>query len=216
MTTVVEALKIEAAQRFVIRNVSWEQYVAISDALPERAARITFDGSSIELMTKSALHEWLKEMLGRLIPMVAFEWDIPIRSGGEMTFRRRRANRGLEPDQCYWIANERAMRGKTTYDSEADPPPDLAVEIDVTHSSLNRQEIYAKLRVPELWRFSGETLRVLVLGKSGKYKEVERSPAFPTLPVGELVPFLMPDEERDETTMLRQFVEWVRQFRPEE
>ncbi|HUG90439.1 MAG TPA: Uma2 family endonuclease, partial [Planctomycetaceae bacterium] len=175
----------------------------------------TFDGETIEFMTKSALHEWFKELLGRLIPIIALEWNIPIRSGGEMTFRRRRANRGLEPDQCYWIAREREMRGRRTYDPDADPHPDLAVEIDVAHSSVNREEVYARLRVPELWRFNGESLRVLLLTKSGKYKEAEFSRAFPTLPVQELVPFLLPDEERDETTMLRQFIEWVRQFRPE-
>lgn len=216
MATAVEALRIEAEQRLVLDGVTWDQYVAIADALPDRAGlRVTFDGETIELMTKSALHEWFKEMLGRLIPIVALEWNIAIRSGGEMTFRRRRLSRGLEPDQCYWIAHEREMRGRRMWEPEADPPPDLAVEIDVAHSSVNREAIYARLRVPELWRFDGESLRVLLLTKSGKYRESESSRAFPDLPVPELVPFLLPDEQRDETTMLREFMEWVRRFRPE-
>jgi Uma2 family endonuclease len=125
------------------------------------------------------------------------------------------ANRGLEPDQCYWLANERSMRGKRTFDAEVDPSPDLAVEIDVAHSSVSREEIYARLRVSELWRFNGESLRVLVLSRSGKYREADSSQAFPALPVQELVQFLLPDEERDETTMLREFIAWVRQFRPD-
>jgi Uma2 family endonuclease len=217
MATVTDALQIEAEQRFLLDNVTWDQYVAISDALPDRAGlRISFDGETLELMTTSRLHEWFKKMLGRLIEALTFEWNIPISSGGQMTFRRRRALRGLEPDQCYWIKNERLMRGKTTFDAELDPPPDLAIEIDVAHSSVSREKIYARLRVPELWRFDGESLRVLVLTGSGKYREVDQSPTFPTLPIAELVPFLLPDESRDETTMLRHFVEWLRPFRPDE
>jgi Uma2 family endonuclease len=213
MVAVAEVLRIEAGQRLVLDGVTWDQYVAMADALPDHAGlRMTFDGKRLELMTKSVLHEWFKELLGRLIPIIALEWNMPIRSGGEMTFRRRRVNRGLEPDQCYWIAHERQMRGRKTWDADIDPPPDLAVEIDVAHSSVNREAIYARLRVPELWRFDGEAIRVLVLTKAAKYVEARTSRAFPNLPVHELVPFLLPDEDRDETTMLREFIDWLRRF----
>ena len=81
------------------------------------------------------------------------ELHLPFHLGRSTTLRRRRKQRGLEPDDCYWIAHASDMRGKTAFNSRTDPPPDLAIEVDITHSSLDRMAIYAKLRVPEVkWR----------------------------------------------------------------
>ena len=121
--------------------------------------------------------------MGRLIEMLTFELDIPILGGGSTTFKHKELLRGLEPDECYWIANESVVRGKLEVDLTCDPPPDLAVEIDVTISSLNRQSIYAARGVPELWRFDGKTLRVHELQPNGEYAHLNTSPAFPFLPL---------------------------------
>jgi hypothetical protein len=88
--------------------------------------------------------------------------------------------------------------------------PDLAIEIDVTRSSTSRQSIYAALRVPELWRFDCETLRVYVLGANGEYEASDRSRCFPFLPVGELQGFLKQITLVDETSLLLAFQDWVR------
>ncbi len=74
------------------------------------------------------------------------------------------------------------MRAKEKWHPDTDPPPDLAVEIDISSSWLDRLEIYATLKVPEVWRFVGEKLKVLVLAANGKYKERTKSLAFPALP----------------------------------
>jgi Uma2 family endonuclease len=114
----------------------------------------------------------------------------------------------LEPDECYWIKNEKAMRDKTKWDAKKDPPPDLAV--DVTHSSLNRMGIYAALCIPEVWRHKGKKLRVYVLGEDGRYHEAQFSSIFPYLDMARVNEFLQSAATVDETTLLRKFAAWVR------
>lgn len=217
MATVLESKQdlrslLMPTQQFLLRNVRWETYEAILQALGDRPnLRITYDGENLELMTISALHEFFKKMLGRLIEAMTLELAISIRSGGQLTCRREDVERGLEPDQCYWIAHESAVRKNRQLDFTVDPVPDLALEIDVSASSLNRQSIYARLRVPEIWRFDGERIYVFVLQENGEYEPSETSAAFPFLPVQELVPFLEPDEEEGETGTMRRFLEWIRE-----
>jgi Uma2 family endonuclease len=202
-------------ERFVLWNVDWKTYENLLDNLGDRHIRLTYDGENLELMSPSRWHEIVSTLLGHLVRRMAEELEIPISSGGAMTFRRKDLLRGLEPDQCFWVANEPRVRGTRELDLRKDPPPDLALEVDITHCSLDRQGIYAKLRVPEIWRFDGTSLHILVLQSKGKYAESKTSLAFPFLPVHELLRFL-PGEGEDETSSIRRFVKWLRKqhFRP--
>lgn len=208
-TATLPTRKIEARQQFVLDGVTWQQYVAITDALPERPGlRTAFDGSRLELMTTSSPHEWYKRLLGRIVETLTFELRYPLHSGGNTTFRREEIDRGLEPDECFWIEHAMVIDNHRNWDPGVDPPPDLAVEIDVASSSVNREEIYARLGVPELWRFDGKDLQACRLNVEGEYELVERSTSFPFLTVSELLPFLLSDE-RDENTLMRSFMQWV-------
>ncbi|REJ71210.1 MAG: Uma2 family endonuclease [Planctomycetota bacterium] len=201
-----------APNRVIVEDVTWEQYVTISDALtPQRGLRLTFDGQRLEFMTLSYLHERLKRLMGRLIETLTLDLEIEMQSGGSTTFRREDVERGLEPDECYWIAHAAEMVGVTKWDPGLHPPPDLVVEVDVASSSLNRQEIYARLQVPELWRFSGSVLRGLKLTDGGEYEPIEKSLAFPFLTVADLQEFLVVDEPATETQIVRRFRDWVRE-----
>ena len=95
---------------------------------------MTYDEGELEIMTVSHEHESYGALLGRLVEMLTFELNIPIHSGGSTTFRRVLKKKGLEADECYWIQNERLMRGKKDFDIEADPPPDLAIEVEITQT----------------------------------------------------------------------------------
>jgi Uma2 family endonuclease len=118
---------------------------------------------------------------------------------------------GIGPDDCYWIANASAIRGRLDIDLRVDPPPDLAIEIDVTSSSLDRMEIYRALAVTEVWRFDGETLTFFQLQSNGKYAAVPTSLAFPGLEAAELVQFLALAGTQDDQEILQAFRAWVRQ-----
>jgi Uma2 family endonuclease len=132
-------------------------------------------------------------------------------AGRTTTFRRRQKERGLEPDDCYWIASEPLVRGKEEIDLKVDPPPDLAIEVDITSSSLNRMSIYASLNVPEVWRYNGKVLTFNALQADGSYAVVTHSKAFPLISPADLMKFLPMREQMDENAVIRQFREWVRQ-----
>jgi Uma2 family endonuclease len=195
----------------LMHDVPWETYELILHALEGYHYRITYDDGELEIMTVSFEHENESTLLGRFIETLTLELDIDIASGGSTTMRRALKRKGLEADESYWIHHEHAMRGKKSFDSDRDPPPDLAVEIEVTRSALNRMGIYAALRVPEVWTFDGKVLCVFHLGSAGKYKESETSRAFPWLPIKEVERFLLQSGTMSETRLLRAFSKWVRE-----
>ena len=199
------------ARRFRVDGVSWRAYEGLLRAFDEeRHFRITYDRGKLEIMTLSAGHERSKHLLGRLVEALTDELEINIAGYGSLTMKRRLKQRGLEPDECYWVRNEAKVRNLKKFTPRRDPPPDLALEIDVTHSSLDRLGIYAALRVREVWRWDGKKLQVYVLDENGEYQLREYSIAFPFLRPAELVRFLNMAAAHGETAMLRAFREWVR------
>ena len=160
---------VERPMHMVLPHISWDTFERILDEIGETHLRVTYLRGRLEFMTISLEYENFGEWMSRLIFFVAFELRYPLCSGGSTTLKLALANVGLEPDRCYWIKHADQMRGKKKWDARSNPPPDLAVEIDITSGWLDRLEIYAALKVPEVWRFDGETLKVLVLGSNGKY-----------------------------------------------
>jgi Uma2 family endonuclease len=198
-----------AEQRLRLSDIPWETFVTYSDGLGPRHVRVTYDRGEMEVTTLSSRHENRKKWLSRLVEALTEEMEIDIASFGSMTCRREDLLRGLEPDDCYWIKHEPQVRGREELNLETDPPPDLALEIEISRSTLNRLAIYAALRVPEVWRFDGETLRVVILTSRETYRPSNRSKAFPFLPLNEFAQFLQPSE-LSETQFLRTFRIWVR------
>ena len=138
------------------------------------------------------------------------ELGIPIRSGGSTTLRSQLKDRGLEPDECYYVASESRVRGRKRINLAVDPPPDLAIEVDISSSSLDQLAIYATLGVPEVWLYDGAMLEVYQLQPDKTYAKQTRSPAFPFLPLDEVERFLARRNETDETTWIRSFRAWVK------
>lgn len=201
----------EAGQHLVLSGLSWTQYVTIGNALEGRDLRFTFDRGTLEIMTLSFLHERLSCLIGRFIDVVTEEMNIAMASGRSTTCRREDLERGLEPDNCYWFAHELQVRHRDQIDLRSDPPPDLAIEVEVSRTVLDRLAIYASLAVPEVWRFDGQTLRVLLRGADGEYREHALSRALPFLPVAELLRFAALRQTMDETQVIRTFRQWVRE-----
>jgi Uma2 family endonuclease len=207
----MSAVATPGEQRFLMRNIGWNEYRSIADAIGERHVRLTYDRGKLEFMTISHGHEAWGELLGQFIEVLTEELDMPRQSGGSNTLDREDADRGLEPDRCYYLVNEPAVRGKDVIDLEVDPPPDLALEIDITRSSLNRMGIYAAIKVPEVWRFDGSALKVYQLTADGDYIEAERSRFFSFLVIADLQAFLLKRGQMDETRLVKSFREWVRE-----
>jgi Uma2 family endonuclease len=159
-------------------------------------------------MTPLYEHENPKIQFDRFILVLAEELEIEIKSAGSTTLKRRIANRGIEPDNCYYIQNEPAVRGRQELDLETDPPPDLAIEIDISSSSVDKFGIYSALGVPELWRYNGRVLKFYQLTE-GQYIECEFSIAFPLVSVTEMSRFIEQSKTTGEIALLKSFRAWV-------
>jgi Uma2 family endonuclease len=194
----------------LLHGVRWSTYVALLEDMDNRHIRLTYDDGRLEIMTVSPRHEWSKKLIGRMIEAMTEVLNIPIRSGGQTTFKKELQKKGLEPDECYWVANEPAVRGRADLDVEMDPPPDIAVEVEISTSVLDRLGIYAALRVSEVWRSDGQQVLVEHLQDDGTYALVSHSPSFPWLPLAELGRFLEASRTMDETSWIRSFRAWVR------
>jgi Uma2 family endonuclease len=153
-------------------------------------------------------------LLARFLETLTVELEINIASGGSMTCRREDLKRGLEPDECYWVEHELEMRCKDSYDSDIDPPPDLVLEVEISRNVLNRPSIYAALGIPEVWRYDGEAIQILILGPKGEYQVATTSKALPQVPVAELARFLAMRQELGETQLMRLFRDWLRNEAP--
>jgi Uma2 family endonuclease len=197
-------------QRFVLDGISWETYEALLADIGDRPVRLAYSRGRLEIMSPSMDHKWLKRLIGRLIEVLTMELGIPIKSCGSTTLKRRLLACGLEPDERYYIASEERVRGRKKIDPKSVPPPDLAIEIDITSSALNRLGIYASLRIPEIWHFKDEKLESLQLRRDGKYVPRHRSRAFPQIALSDIARFLARRGEMDETSLVLSFPRWVR------
>jgi Uma2 family endonuclease len=195
----------------VLHDIDWSTYTRLLRALePRRGFRLTYDRGTLEIMSPLWEHEKPAYILGRLIDVLTEELQLSYEPGRSVTLRRRRKRRGLEPDNCYWIANVGRLQGKKHLDLRVDPPPDLAIEMDVTHSSVDRMSIYAALEVPEVWRLTSEGLSFNIL-ESGVYQVRAHSLSFPRLASADLVPFLADLGHTGTTRLVARFRDWVRQ-----
>jgi Uma2 family endonuclease len=196
----------------ILYGIDWRTYSRLLRVFQEgpRRLRLTYDRGTLEIMSPLWEHERPAYLLGRFIDVLTEELGLPCQAGRTLTLRRKRMRRGLEPDNCYWIANATRMLGKTHLDLRTDPPPDLAIEVDVTCSSMNRMSIYAALKVPEVWRLSEAELTFQIL-QANHYQVQTNSLSFPHLASADLTPFLAQIGGIDDTTLVRQFRDWVRQ-----
>ncbi len=197
-------------QRVVLGNVSWEVYEGLlANHLDSSAPRFTYDRGTLEIMSPLPKHEEDNRALASLVENVAVEWRMSFRNLGSTTFKREDLGRGFEPDSCFYLQNAERLRGKTRIDLTVDPPPDLVIEIDVTHSSLDKLPIYAALGVPEVWRYGGNRLAILVLD-GGTYQEREESHALTGVTAAALSDLLRESQEMDPPDWILKVRDWAR------
>ncbi|MGI8502197.1 MAG: Uma2 family endonuclease [Hassallia sp.] len=200
-----------AEQRTVLHNISWETFeTLLAETGEDRGSRFAYEDGNLEIMTPLFEHENSKSNFGNFIIALAEELEIEVRSAGSTTLKRRIAKRGIEPDNCYYIQNELAIRGRETLNLEIDPAPDLAIEIDITSSSVNKLGIYSALGIAELWRYNGRDLKFYQLIE-GQYVECEFSIAFPIISVSDISRFIQQSKTMGEIALLKSFRAWVRQ-----
>jgi Uma2 family endonuclease len=198
-------LREQEAQRFIFTNADWSFFEEISRRVEHRRAFVTYYKGKLEVVTTSFLHERIAFLLATMIRVLAEETDTPLVTAGRATLRDPAQDEGVEADAAFYIKHAVDMREKEEIDLTDDPPPDLAIEVEVTRRLGERQTIYRDLGVPEVWRYS-ETGLTILLRRGADYQSGERSEAFPQLSPQELFGFIASGISQDETP-------WVKLFR---
>jgi Uma2 family endonuclease len=196
MVVAAPALQTESfgENRVLLRGISWEGYLQILNALPQsRSARLTYDDGVLEITVPSEIHEFSGHLIECFIRVLVELMGLKIKTMGSTTMNYPPLKKGAEPDNAYYLQNQPLVKGRTV-DFSQDPPPDLVVEVDITHTDIAKNQFYAKIGVPEFWRFDGKVLRIYQL-QSANYIEVEVSPTFPLVPKERLYEFLTEAQE---------------------
>ena len=191
VTLQLQQLDIPVGQRLRLHDINWDEFEAILMELGEhRATRVAYHQGILEIRMPTPEHEVDKELIGDLIKILLEELEIDCECFGSTTFKQTTMGSGIEPDQCFYIQNHLQMRGKRRVNLNVDPPPDLALEVDVT--SKTQLDAYMALGVMELWIYDDGELKLYVL-RSNQYEPVRLSPTFSELPIPSLVQELLED-----------------------
>jgi Uma2 family endonuclease len=205
------ATQFPATSGVVFHDMTWDDYEAQLQIVGERPIRVTYDQGTMEVFMPSFGHEDDVYRLGRMVDTLTEELEIPVKAGRTTTHKRRDLDRGAEPDQCYWLGDDaRRMAGKRQLDLGFDPAPTLAIEFDITQSSLDRLAIFAVLGIPEVWHLTAGSFQFLHL-HDGSYQALDRSRAFPALPSAEIARFLEEGRTGEDTAWVRSFRRYVRE-----
>jgi Uma2 family endonuclease len=207
----VEKIRLRGEPRIVLSGIPWDLYERLRENEENRHVRMAYDDGRLEFMSPSPDHEAIKELICDMIKAYTEELSISQRSLGSTTWKRPELAKGLEPDGCFYILNHHRVCHRRHVDLAVDPPPDLAIETEVSRSVVGRLRIYAALGVPEIWRWRKNGLAAYSLAPNGKYVECEFSLNLPKLRVKDLEPFLDFELAADQTAWIRKFRTWVRE-----
>lgn len=172
-------------RRLTLHGVPWSLYDQLLEVVGNGLPRMTYDRGALEMEMPSERHEALRWTSGRFIEAYAEESRIRYKAVGSTTWRKQTIEGGVEADESYYFQNYDRVRGRDV-DLAVDPPPDLAVEIDLSPPDVEKSNIYARLGVPEIWRWRDDRLMVLTRQPGGDYAETAQSVALPDFPLDEL------------------------------
>lgn len=188
VTFPIQAIKLTPGSQITISNLSWQDFEQILIDLGEkRNSRVTYYRGTLEIMSPLALHERPHRIIADIVKAIL---DIQGRDWEDFgsTTLKRPPLAGLEPDTCFYIENAQRVQGCTRLDLKQYPPPDLAIEADVT--SKTTLEAYKAIGVPEVWIYENQQLKIYLLSDQG-YTETVNSPTFPELSLTEIIPQLV-------------------------
>lgn len=206
----LKQLELTPGQRIVLRDVNWQQFEDILEELGDhRSSRLAYFKGTLEIVAPLPKHEQAKVVISYLLTTLLDELDRDWEPLGSTTFKRQDMQAGIEPDDCFYIQNHALMIGRERIDLSVDPPPDLALEIDVT--SKTQLSAYEALQVPEIWRYEQGKLQINIL-QGGQYVESQTSLTFPDFPVVEGISrFLEMSRTAGTRPALKAFRQWVRE-----
>lgn len=207
LATPLSQIKLTPGSAIRVSDVSWNAYLALLSELgSHRATRIAYDNGVLEIRMPGPRHEVINRVLAAIISALAEEMDLEFNSLGSVTLNRQKLAKGIEPDSCFYIQNARAGQGIGT-DFSLEPPPDLALEVDIASPSDSELPIYLALEVPEVWLYQQDAIVIKCL-QNGQYDDVPTSQAFPKVSAAQLTQWLQIRATGTDFTVIKA----VRQF----
>jgi Uma2 family endonuclease len=205
---------LPAGGTLVFTDVPWEEYEElVDDHLGDfHGVRICYDHGRMEIMSPSSDHENFKELITALVRVLADETGLALESLGSTTYKQEWRASGVEPDGCSYVHNAARIIGHRI-DLKTDPPPDIVVEVDISHESTRKLAIYAGMGVPELWRYDGQQVYIYQL-LDHRYVEITASQTFPMISSDGLTRFLEQSKTAGQTAALKSFRTWLRAQTP--
>ncbi|GAB4460881.1 MAG: Uma2 family endonuclease [Armatimonadaceae bacterium] len=195
----------------ILQGIRWETYEnLLCDLQDRRNPRLAFDKGVLEVMSPLPRHERRSNILEEMVTLLAEERAINIENFGSMTLKNPAQERGVEPDGCFYIQSVSCLpENLGDPDPQTLPPPDLIIEVDHTHPSLDKFPIYAGLGVSEIWHDDG--IRVTIYRREETHMvESEDSVAFPGVRGEDITRFLTSSETMRRLDWTDTFRQWVR------
>jgi Uma2 family endonuclease len=201
--------------RVLLHGISWAVYQKLRDDLGDSPVHLTYDDGLLEIEVPSKRHEELKALANELVIALLQTARIDYLALGSTTWNREQPLKGIEADECYYVQTLPAVAEKENISLGVDPPPDLAIEVEVTSSALDKLRVYGALGVPEVWRIREDaSLQMLRRNPAGGYEPVAESTLVPRAtvsrieaqlkrmrPVGPLIQSTVAREFRESLTM---------------
>ena len=171
-------------------NATWDDYTRLLAMAGDGPLRLTYDRGYLEVERPSILHEMLSRSAGDMITTYAMHHGINILMTGSATLKLEAADGGCEADESYYITHFDDFPDAGDIDFAIHPPPDLAVEIDLSPPTAAKALVYQRLGVPEIWRWDGNRLRIERRDQTGRYAEVSDTQELPSFPLNRLAEVL--------------------------
>ena len=210
MQLALEQIIVHPGQQLLLKELNWQKFEAVLSELGEsRASRLSYSNGVLEIMVPLPEHEKDKEIIGEMVKILLDARNINFEPLGSTTFKNELMNQAVEPDACFYIENYQAVIGKNRLNLEIDPPPDLAIEIDIT--SRTHLDNYRLLGVPELWRYTQSGLQINLL-QEGEYVKSLTSPNFSNIPIVELInQYVKQSQQFGRSEAIRNFKNWLQE-----
>lgn len=199
----------------VFHNVSWEEYELLVEELwGIRSVHVSYDKGTLEIMAISPEHDYFGLCLHDLIRFATLRLKIRLRSFGHATMKKSKILAGKEPDGCYYVKSLALIGKRIQLDFEQDPPPDIAVEIDLSTNTIPKLPIYQRLGVAEVWLYDGYEMTIYRLSEQG-YEPSEQSLELPGFTNALLTEFLHASQSpADDNQLLEEYVERIVRAQP--
>ncbi|HLG17454.1 MAG TPA: Uma2 family endonuclease [Blastocatellia bacterium] len=198
----------------VLQRIAWDEYEAALAAAGENTGfRLSYDQGTLQIMTISPEHESYTDLIQNLVRLCTLRLRIKLRSFGSATMKKIQAAKGSEPDCCFYVQGASLIGNRKHVDFAVDPPPDIVVEVDISHDSTSKFPIYAAFGVPEIWRYDGKALTIYHL-RENEFVAASASLALPVLTTDVLTEFVNRTQDEDENSVLLAFEEWLQAHKP--